>query len=77
MPALIKWRSKVDLDQWKLFSENYKPMRVWLWFVYKITGPNCCSRHFAEFIQTQEVSYIFWQNHCFNLMTQIKSKLFL
>ena len=23
-------------DQWKTFSENYKPMRVWLWLVYKI-----------------------------------------
>ena len=45
---LIKWRWKVhqnnmsrertlNLDHWKLFSENYKPMRVWLWFAYKIT----------------------------------------
>ena len=43
---LIKRRSKVqeknmsckcalNFDQWKTFSENYKPMRVWLWHVYK------------------------------------------
>ena len=41
---LIKRRSKVqeknmscegrlNFDQWKTFSENYKPIRVWLWFV--------------------------------------------
>ena len=40
---LIKRRSKVqeknmsyeralNFDHWKAFSENYKPMRVWLWF---------------------------------------------
>ena len=39
---LIKRRSKVqeknmsceralNFDQWKTFSENYKPMRIWLW----------------------------------------------
>ena len=41
---LIKRRSKVqeknmscqrgiNFDQWKTFSENYKPMRVWLWLL--------------------------------------------
>ena len=41
LPELIKRRSKVqeknmscerglNFDQWKTFSENYKPMRVWL-----------------------------------------------
>ena len=27
----------LNFDQWKTFAENYKPMRVWLWFVYKFT----------------------------------------
>ena len=42
---LIKRRSKVqekntsceralNFDQWKTFSENYKPMRVWLWRLF-------------------------------------------
>ena len=42
---LIERRSKVqennmsceralNFDQWKTFSENYKPIRVWLWLVY-------------------------------------------
>ena len=45
---LIKRRSKVqeknmsceralNFDQWKTFSENYKPMRIWFWSVYKFT----------------------------------------
>ena len=62
---LIKRRSKVQeknmsfergliFDQWKTFSENYKPMRVWLWFVYKFTDNYCGQRLFSEFIQTQK-----------------------
>ena len=62
--TLIKRRSKVqeknmscqralNVDQWKIFSENYKPMRVWLWLVYKFTKNYCCSWLFSEFIQTQ------------------------
>ena len=61
----IKRRSKVqeknmscehasNFNQWKTFSENYKPMRVWLWLVYKITENYCRSWRFSEFIQTQE-----------------------
>ena len=45
---LIKIRSKVqeenisceralNFDQWKTFAENYNPMRVWLWLVFKFT----------------------------------------
>ena len=62
---LIKRRSKVqeknmsceralNFDQWKTFSENYKPMRVWLWLVYKFTENYYPSRLFSEFIQTQK-----------------------
>ena len=32
----------------KIFSENWKPIRVWLWLVYKI-AENSCSRVLAEF----------------------------
>ena len=28
----------LSFDQWKTFSENYKPMKVWLWLVCKFTG---------------------------------------
>ena len=62
---LIKRRSKVqennmsceralNFDQWKTFSKNYKPMRVWLWLVYKFTENYCRLRLFSEFIQTQK-----------------------
>ena len=27
----------INFDQWKTFSEKYKPMRVLLWLVYKFT----------------------------------------
>ena len=36
------------------FTKTCEPMRVWLWFVYKITKTNCRSRLFAEFIHTQK-----------------------
>ena len=62
---LIKRRSKVhennmsceralNFDQWKTFSENYKPMGVWLWLVYKFTENRQIYRLFSEFIQTQK-----------------------
>ena len=44
----------LNFDQWKTFSENYKPMRVWLWLVYKFTENYYPSRLFSEFIQTQK-----------------------
>ena len=62
---LIKRRSKVqeknmwceralNFDQWKTFSENCKPMRAWLWLVYKFTK-NCQTyRLFSEFIRTNK-----------------------
>ena len=63
--SLNKRRSKVqeknmsceralNFNQWKTFSENYKPMRVWLWLVYKFTENYYPSRLFSEFIQTQK-----------------------
>ena len=60
----IKRRSKVqksnmsceralNSDQWKPFSEYSKPIRLWLWLIYKYTDNYCCSRLFSEFIETQ------------------------
>ena len=43
----------LNFDQWKTFSKNYKPMRVWLWLVYKFTESYCCLWLFSEFVQTQ------------------------
>ena len=36
------------------FSEKYKPIRVWLWIVYRIIENNCCLRLFMKFIETQK-----------------------
>ena len=62
---LIKRRSKVqennmpcehdlNFDQWKTFSESYKPIRVWLCLVYKFAENNCRLQLCSEFIQTQK-----------------------
>ena len=44
----------LNFDQWKTFSENYKPIRVWLWLVYKFTENYCSLQLFPEFIQAQK-----------------------
>ena len=44
----------LNFDQWKTFSENYKPMKVWLWLAYKFTENYCRLQFFSEFIQTQK-----------------------
>ena len=56
-------------DQWQTFFENYKPIRVWLWFVYKITENICRSRLIAE------ISYLPFQNKFSNLKTSGHFKL--
>ena len=75
----MSWERALNFDQRKKFSENYNPMRVWLWFVYKFTENYCRLQLFSEFIQTREVSYHYWQNGYPNLKTtsQIKLKFFL
>ena len=50
----ISCKRGLNFDLWKLFSENYKPMRVWLWLVYKFTENYCRLRIFSEFIQNQK-----------------------
>ena len=44
----------LNFDQWKTFSENYKPIRVWLLLVYKLAEKHCRLRLFSEFVQTQK-----------------------
>ena len=89
--SLNKRRSKVQkknmsceraliFDQWKTFSENYKPMRVWLWLVYKIYRELLSLATFLRVhSNSKEVSYLSWQNTYPNLKTtcHIKLKFFL
>ena len=49
----ISCERNLNFDQWKAFFENYKPIKVWLLLVYKITEDNCRLQLFSEFIQTQ------------------------
>ena len=50
----MSYERALNFDQWKTFSENYKPMRGWLWLVYKFTENYCQLRLFSEFVQTQK-----------------------
>ena len=65
LPELIKGRSKVQeknmscarassFDEWKAFSENYSPMKFWLWLDYVFTKTYCRLWLFSDFIQTQK-----------------------
>ena len=44
----------LNFDQLKTFSENYEPMRVCLWLVYKFTENSQIYRLFSQFIQNQK-----------------------
>ena len=89
---IIKRRSKLQKnhmlcertlnhDHWKPFFKNYKPMRIWLWLVYKFTDNYCrLSQLFPRVhSNSKEVSYVSWQNTYLNLKTtcHIKLKFFL
>ena len=50
----MPWERALNFDQWKIFPENYKPMRVSLWLFYKFTENYYPSRLFSEFIETQK-----------------------
>ena len=41
-------------DQWKTFSENFKPMRVDYGLFTSFTENYCRSRHISEFIHTEK-----------------------
>ena len=44
----------LKFEQCKTFYVSYKPMRVWLWLVYKLTESYFRLWLFSEFIQTQK-----------------------
>ena len=70
----------LNFDQWKTFSENYKPMRVWLWLVYKIYRELLSlTTFFRVHSNSKKVSYLSWQNTYPKLKTtyHIKPKSFL
>ena len=70
----------LNFDQWKTFSENYKPMRVWLWLVYKIYRELLSLATFLPVhSNSKEVSYLSWTNTYPKLKAtcHIKLKYFL
>ena len=89
--SLNKRRSKVqeknmscehalNFDQWKTFSENYKPITVWLWLIYKIYRELLSLATFLPaHSNSKEVSYLPWQSTYPYLETtcHIKIKFFL
>ena len=65
----------LNFDQWKIFSEDYKSMRVRFWLGYKFTENFCHSWLFFEFNQIQkEMFYLSWQNTYPNLKTTCHAK---
>ena len=58
-----------------IFRKLYKPMRVWLWLVYKFTKNYCPSQLFWVHSNSEEVSYLSWQNTYPNLKTTCHIKL--
>ena len=76
----MSYERAFESDQWKTFSENYKPMRVWLWLAYKIYRELLSLATFLRVhSNSKEVSYLSWQNRYPNLKItcHIKLKLFL
>ena len=69
----------LNFGQWKTFSENYKPIRVWSWFVYKFTEIIVARDFLRVHSNSKEVSYLPWQNKYPNLKTtyHIKPHFFL
>ena len=54
LPELIKRGSKVHEKNMSRERADKKPIRVWLWIVYKIAENNCRFLLFTNFIQTQK-----------------------
>ena len=45
----MSWKRALNFDQWKKFSANYKPVRVWVCLVYKFTENHCCLSSLSSF----------------------------
>ena len=69
----------LNFDQWITFSENYKPMKVWLWLVYKIYRELLLLVTFLRVHSNSKELSSSWQNMYPNLKTtcHIKLKFFL
>ena len=63
----------LNFDQWNTLSENYKPMRVWLWLVYEELL--LLTTFLQVYSNSKEVSYLSWQNTYPNLKTTSHIKL--
>ena len=66
----------LNFGQWKTFSKNYRPMRVWFWLVYKFTKNYCHLQLFSEFIQTQKSYPTSLDNHSLKTTCHIKLNFF-
>ena len=69
----------LNFDQWITFSENYNPMKVWLWLVYKIYRELLLLVTFLRVHSNSKELPTSWQNMYPNLKTtcHIKLKFFL
>ena len=81
---LIKRRSKVqessceralNFDQWKTFSENYKPMELDYGLFTNYPRLSNLPTFLRVHSNSKEVSYLSWQNTCLNLKTTCHIKL--
>ena len=76
----ISCKRALNFDQRKTFSKNYKPMRVWVWLLYKIYRELLSLATFLPVhSSSKEVPYLFWPNTYPHLKTtcHIKLKIFL
>ena len=46
----------LNFDELKIFSENYKPMKVWSWIVYKFTENYCLATFLRVHLNSNELS---------------------
>ena len=44
-------RAALNFDNWKTFSENYEPIRAWLWLIKKLAENYC---HLGLFIKSSQ-----------------------
>ena len=59
----------LNFDQWKTFSENYKPITGWLWLLYKFTDNNYRLRLFSDNAVTHYLCvacYRYWLCYVYN-----------
>ena len=66
----------LNFEQWKTFSENYKPMRVWFMACLQIYRELLSHKTFFRVhSNSKEVSYLSWQNTYPNWKTTRHIKL--